>query len=52
MAKSAKPAPIIIKSGHKFKGPGWNGEKVQPFTPTTPQKVFDPNKNGSIEIKK
>jgi hypothetical protein len=47
MAKLNKPAPIIIKGGQKFKGPGWNGEKVQPFVQPTPSKKYDPKKGNT-----
>jgi hypothetical protein len=46
----AKARPIVIKSGSKFKGPGWNGQKVEPFKQPVPSKTFDPKKGGSIEV--
>ena len=45
MAKTqSKPAPIIIKTERKFTGPGWNGQKVEPYIPPQPNKVFNPKK--------
>lgn len=48
MGKAAAK-PIVIKTGTKFKGPGWNGQKVEPYVPPTPSKTYDPRK-GSIGV--
>jgi hypothetical protein len=44
MAKSNKPAPIIIKGGQKFKDPKWAEKVFKPYEPAFPQKIYDPKK--------
>jgi hypothetical protein len=43
----SKIKPIVTKTGNTFKGPGWNGQKVQPVVQPKPQKTYDPRKGNT-----
>lgn len=47
----AKAKPIIIKSGNKVRGPGYDQKVIPEANPSPfPKKVYDPKKSGSFGV--